>query len=147
VRDGGSMDPGLLSPTMDVLFNSVGSIYMIKLPLKQARLTGIEIVPFVPQPSRRPKWESCSDPSSPFPSPILLKDHTGLPIDTVAEYGRLRLSWVYLGWSGHKFRLPPEACLLRNSGLNLSYISAPSNDASSFLFKARWGLGERMYEI
>jgi len=78
-RGGGSMDPGLLPRTMDVLFNSIGG-NLTELPIKPARLTGIEIAPFVPQPL-------ISDPSSPRPSPILLRDQTVLPIDTGAEYG------------------------------------------------------------
>ncbi|PLW58455.1 hypothetical protein PCANC_00458 [Puccinia coronata f. sp. avenae] len=86
VRGGGSMDPGLLPRTMDVLFNSIGG-NLTELPIKPARLTGIEIAPFVPQPLRLLKRNSFSDPSSPRPSPVLLKDQTVLPIDAGAEYG------------------------------------------------------------
>ncbi|KAA1119213.1 hypothetical protein PGT21_018125 [Puccinia graminis f. sp. tritici] len=85
-RGGGSMDPGLLPRTMDVLFNSIGC-NLTELPIKPARLTGIEIAPFVPEPLRLLKRNSFSDPSSPHSSPMLLKDQTILPIDTNCEYG------------------------------------------------------------
>ncbi|KAI9609500.1 hypothetical protein H4Q26_007457 [Puccinia striiformis f. sp. tritici PST-130] len=83
VRGGGSMDPGLLPRTIDVLFNSIGC-NLTELPIRPTRLTGIEIAPLIPETIKR---DSFADPSSPRSSPTLMKDQTVLPIDSSVEFG------------------------------------------------------------
>ncbi|POW14338.1 hypothetical protein PSTT_03071, partial [Puccinia striiformis] len=67
VRGGGSMDPGLLPRTIDVLFNSIGC-NLTELPITY-------------------QIDRFADPSSPRSSPTLMKDQTVLPIDSSVEFG------------------------------------------------------------
>lgn len=86
VRGSGSMDPGLLPRTMDVLFNSIGD-NLTELPIRPTRLTGIEVAPFLPEQLKIIRRNSFSNPASPQTPITILKDPTVLPTDSNAEYG------------------------------------------------------------
>ncbi|KAI8458196.1 P-loop containing nucleoside triphosphate hydrolase protein [Phakopsora pachyrhizi] len=83
VRGGGSMDPGLLPRTMDVLFNSIGK-NQTELRIQPSRLTGIEAASLETGPKRRNLSDLYSPPQA---TSAMLKDHTVLPIKPNTEYG------------------------------------------------------------
>lgn len=85
-QGGGSMDPGLLPRTMDVLFNSMGHS-QTEMRVRPTRLTAVELAPLISEPSTFIQRCSFSDGQLREANQQILKDDTILPVDSQSEYG------------------------------------------------------------